>query len=308
MNRKISIRIVKYFCSLILIFSIQSLAAQECKTMLAEARKMIQEANCKKVDPTTWANKFGEIVKNMAMKQCNDEVAILLNYQNEVKANPKLVECDNNPKCSKLVYYRDVTLLKQYTDALSKLEISQNSLELITKIRKELLDETRWVTSDMGRAVATLSQYLKLQCNLINNIVGAAIPPLKGRAALAKFTFDFLANLIENDYDFSATISDQINDKALEMVLEKFGPAGSAISTIKDLAEDINTIKVNEDEFRTLRKEIDTKMGIIEKEIRKYNAEIPALSKNFSKIKSIKDVIDQYLDKNCKKTTAQRLN
>jgi hypothetical protein len=57
-----------------------------------------------------------------------------------------------------------------------------------------------------------------------------------------------------------------------------------------------------------LRKEIDTKMGIIEKEIRKYNAEIPALSKNFNNIKSFKNVIDQYLDKNCKKTIAQQLN
>jgi hypothetical protein len=306
MKNKFTIRAIINFLAALLILHSSVVYSQDCNVLLENAKKMIREASCNKTDPNKFATIFSECVQKLSIKQCNDGVAALLKYIDELAANPKLIDCGNKPPlCKTLAEYRDNKLLKLYNEALSPLEISQNHLQLISKIKKELLDDTRWATSDLGRSVAVLSQYLKLQCNLLENIIETVVPASRIKKIATKLTYKGLVAVIQKGGDLSGILSGEVDDLALDMVLEKFGPVGSAIGIVKTLAEDVNTIKVNEDEFRILRKEISTKIEKIGTEIKKYNSQIIVESKNFNNLKSIKNIIDLYLTDNCTSATSR---
>lgn len=280
--------------------------AQDCKSLLNDAKRMIREAHCSKIDPNKFGTLMSQCVTNLATKQCADEVAILLNYVQELSANPKLIDCGDKQICVQLVDFRDNKLLKLYTEAFSAFEknkISQDYLEIISKAKKELLDDTKWQTSDVGRSIAVLSQYINLQCNLIENVIETALPHLKTTKKSLKLTIEVIS-AANNLYDL---FSGEAYNMALDKFLELYGPVGSAIKTVKDLVDDVNAIKMNESEFKLLRKEISAALEKIDQKIKTYNSTIATNSKNFNDLKKIKDVIDLYLTQNCN-STKPRLN
>lgn len=306
MKKKKKFQISLALLSCLILSNSFSFYAQDCKTLLNDAKRMIREASCNKTDPNTFGVLMSDCVTKLATNQCTSEVNMLLNYIQELAANPKLIDCGNKQICVQLAEFRDTKLLNLYNKAFEDFEknkISQDYVEIISKVKKELLDDTKWQTSDIGRSIAVLSQYINLQCNLIQNVIETALPQLKTSRRFVKLTID----AISMGNNLNELFSGEVNNLALDKVLELYGPVGSAIKTVKDLVKDVNAIKENEEEFKVLRKELNIAIGKIDKEIKTYNLKISTNTKNFSDLKYIKDVIDQYLSTNC--TSAKsRLN
>lgn len=203
--------------------------------------------------------------------------------------------------CTQLAEYRDNELFNEYEKAFSQYTLNQDNRNYIKKIKDDLINDTRWSTSDAGLTIAVISQTIKTTCHLIGDLlkfhpaVGVAGTVVDNSLLSAQKVYD----LIKTGKDIHSVATGGAEKTAYKLVLGKAGPLGQAVKTAWNLYENISKLTTLPADRQKLKNDVKTALERIEAEMKKYEQAIQSSTEKIKEINEIKNGIDKYLSEKC---------
>ncbi len=209
--------------------------------------------------------------------------------------------------CSDLISYRDNQLLKDFDDAINNYKVNSEALTIIADAKKELIEDTKWETSDAGFNAAAILQGVRTTTDLLKDLL-AFHPAYKLLLNSSSMVTKSIVKGVEV-YEFvdKAYFKDEVLDAVIDVVLSEIHPVGHAIRTIKTFGENIHTLVTMKTDFNQLKEEVKRAIDNFENDILKYNKSLENNLASFKSNNEIKNAIDNYIDQNCKSTRSSKI-
>ncbi|BDS10549.1 hypothetical protein [Aureispira anguillae] len=204
--------------------------------------------------------------------------------------------------CGELTSYRDQDLLQNYDGLIKKYNLNQEAINLISKLRKELTEESAWASSN----TAGLIQTIKLTCDAFSDLMSFASPQGKVINLAKKFSgkkvnfskTSFLGSLTKGKSNLSILIADNFEYEIFKNLLSEMGQVGQGVSFFFNLKDNLSNIN----DWNKLRKELEEQF--IQFDVYKANYQ-DKLQKSLNQItilNNYKNYIDSYLVEKCPST------
>jgi len=208
----------------------------------------------------------------------------------------------NAQTCSELISYRDATLFQDYDAALKRSINATTATIDFQKIKTDLLDDTKWVSSDWSLMVGMIGATCKTTADLTNNLL--KFTPQGQVVGLGTSNADLLYNTLKVGGDIKKLISNGSEKFVAEKIVAKAGPIGQAVLTIKNFGENIATITNLPEDHTQLKKDLKEALENLEKEIKSLDSTISDENTKITLINEYKNGIDRYLRDECGKKQA----
>jgi hypothetical protein len=211
----------------------------------------------------------------------------------------------NSQTCKELNYFKDNTLFNEYNNAFNKYTVNQQAKDNAVKIKTDLLNDTRWSTSDAGLTTAIIAQNIKTTCNLIGNLL--KFNPATGItgtvATRTLLTAERIYNVIEAGQTLKNIIDDGAEKTGYDVLLSYGNPLGQAVKTAWNLSDDISKMVSLPADRLALKNDVKRVLDMVDAEIVKYDQAANDASLKLNEINQIKAGIDKYLLDNCRPVT-----
>jgi len=204
------------------------------------------------------------------------------------------IEIKDSNLCESLVKYRDTELFADFKKISRTFELNYQAKSDISNIRRRLVEDNVWQTSNAGNAFAQLMILTDQTCDLILKL----IPTSKSvRATLETSKLYNLYSRGEQGKSLIENGTEQfIFDQGMEKMLGELSPILIATQNMLGTVAAMNNL---DRDWKSYKQTITTQVTHLDKMIKEYDVKLKQYTANVESINKYKNYIDDYLRKNC---------
>lgn len=204
-------------------------------------------------------------------------------------------------RCRTLVNYRDGDLARQFEIVFNRNEAFNEGLQIVAEIRQELAsDTTTWYgmsgTNEWAPTVARVAGFLKVKVNLIGNLIqfhpGAKAAITIGKQGVLSAQRVYAG--LKAGGTAKRIVEGGLDEAYTEVLLAMSGPVGQAVTTARDLAEDIEQIVYAEEQQQELLSAVQSVTANLDHQLRELQQKVQAERHRIHYINQVKEGIDRY--------------
>jgi hypothetical protein len=202
--------------------------------------------------------------------------------------------------CSKIISYRYNQLDNDFRKGERHLNLDREAKNDLLKMRKDLLDSTKYATSHGALVTGQIAASIKLICEKFNDTLEFVVPEGKG-----------ISYTIKKGLDITSDVVDQIKKGGdLESAIKagfkhvlfkgKVIQIQKSVTMVWDFADNIKEIVTMEDEQRDLIEEVKRQLDHLDRAVQDYEKDINLTSKRLLFLENTKENMDKYIRDNCR--------
>jgi hypothetical protein len=205
-----------------------------------------------------------------------------------------------NIDCAKIISYRNNQLENDFRRAERHLKLDQEGKKDLLKMRRDLLNDTKYVTSHGALITGQLAGSIKLICEKFNDTLEFVVPEGKGISYSIKKGLDVTSDIIDQikkggdlESAFKAGFKNVLfNGKAKKIQ--------NSITMVWDFADNIKEISEMEEDQKKLIEEVKTQLEHLDHAVQEYEKDINLTSKRLLFLEGTKENFDRYIRENCR--------